>query len=80
VLGGLLAEAVAQAIASTSVAAEPVRISCLPVAGSMPPKIRTWYWFPRWRIPVRSAAARFLEAMSGTETTQNGPVHGTAIE
>jgi hypothetical protein len=29
-------------IASTSVAAEPVRISCLPVAGSMPLKIRTW--------------------------------------
>jgi hypothetical protein len=37
----LSAEAATNAIASGSVAAEPVRISCLPVAVSTPPKIRT---------------------------------------
>jgi len=33
-------------VASPSVAAAPVWISCLLVAGSMPPEVRTWYRAP----------------------------------
>lgn len=71
VLGGLLAEAVAQGDRVDLGRGRAGEDQLLPVAGSTPPKIRSWYRLPRWRIPVRSAAARFLDAMSGT-------VHGTA--
>jgi len=47
VVFGLAAEAVAQPDRVGFSAAEPVRISCLPVGGSMPSKIRTWNRSPR---------------------------------
>ena len=47
----LTRDAVLIATATASVAAEPVRMSCLPVDWSMPPKIRTWNRAPRRRMP-----------------------------
>ena len=55
-----------RAIASAWVVADPVRINCPPVAGSVPPKIRTWNRLPRWRMPVRSAGGCFREAMTAS--------------
>jgi len=43
----LAAEAVAQPDRVGFSAAEPVRIICLPVGGSMPPGFRTWNRSPR---------------------------------
>ena len=74
----LTRDAVLIATATASVAAEPVRMSCLPVAWSMPPKIRTWNRAPRRRMPVRSAGLRFRVVMAGTLATQVWTVHGTA--